>query len=264
MRVKGIVGILIRILKTRQCPPVLLLAVSFLQKMSVFVENKNEMKKLKLPSTLLEMVTNPQIPDLLNLSLRLLLNLSFDPDLRIQMTESHLVPPVAKLSSVTDDSPQRQVARCLLYQLSREERARSLISYTDAFPILVSQALNCKGEIPIELNALLINTALSRPNAELLVKHNKGKTARSLVKRALKTRDPLLLKSVRNIAYHEGSCKEAMLPFIGNFASNVKSSDETFAVECIGTLVRFSKRFSIRYDSYHMDLFNLALILFST
>ena len=150
------------------------------------------MKKHKLPSSLLEIITNPQrsSPDLVNLSLRLLLNLSFDADLRVQITESHLVPPVAKIASVTEDSPQRQVARCLLYQLSREERARSLLSYTgkthvflysrkvigkikknillDAFPILVSQALNCKGEIPIELNALLINTALSRPNAELL------------------------------------------------------------------------------------------------
>lgn len=31
-----------------------------------------------------------------------------------------------------------------------------------------------------------------------------------------------------------------MLPFIGNFASNVKSSDETFAVECIGTLANLN------------------------
>jgi len=149
---------------------VLLLAASFLQKMSVFLENKNEMKKHKLPGALLEIITNParSSPDLINLSLRLLLNLSFDADLRVQMTESHLVPPVAKIASIEQDSPQRQVGRCLLYQLSREERARSLLSYTDAFPILVGQALNCKGEIPLELNALLINTALSRPNAELL------------------------------------------------------------------------------------------------
>ena len=72
------------------------------------------------------------------------------------------------------------------------------------------------------------------------MKHNKGKTSRSLVKRALKTRDPLLLKTVRNIAFHDGSCKDAMLPFIGNFASNVKANDETFAVECIGTLANLN------------------------
>jgi hypothetical protein len=66
-----------------------------------------------------------------------------------------------------------------------------------------------------------------------LLKHNKGKTVRSLVKRALKTRDPLLMKTVRNISFHD-CCKESMLPFIGNFASNVKAKDEEFAVECIG------------------------------
>ena len=40
--------------------------------------------------------------------MRLLLNLSFDSELRIQMTDAHLVPPVAKIASTTDDSPQRQ------------------------------------------------------------------------------------------------------------------------------------------------------------
>lgn len=183
---------------------------------------------------MLPIITDPKVTDLLNLSLRLLLNLSFDGVLRQIMMDSHLVPPIAKLASSTEDSPHRQVSRCLLYQLSRDEKSRSLLSYTDAFPILVSQALNCQDKIPVELTALLINTALSRANAQLLVRHNKGKTARSLVKRALKTRDPLLMKSVRNIAYHDGQCKEAMLPFIGNFASNVTAQDEAFAVECIG------------------------------
>ena len=50
MRQKGIVTILVEVIRTRQSTPVLLLAVSFLQKMSVFLENKNEMKKQKLPT----------------------------------------------------------------------------------------------------------------------------------------------------------------------------------------------------------------------
>ena len=82
----------------------------------------------------------------------------------------------------------------------------------------VSQALNCPQKIPLELSALLINTALSRANAHLLTKHNKGKTLRSLVKRALKSRDALLMKAVRNVAYHEGPSKEALLPFIGRIS----------------------------------------------
>ena len=57
---------------------------------------------------LLNLINNPSLPDLLNLCMRLLLNLSFDSELRIQMTDAHLVPPVAKIASTTDDSPQRQ------------------------------------------------------------------------------------------------------------------------------------------------------------
>ena len=52
------------------------------------------------------------------------------------MTDSHLVAPVAKLASANQDSPQRQVSRCLLYQLSRDEKARGLLAYTEAFPLL--------------------------------------------------------------------------------------------------------------------------------
>lgn len=189
---------------------------------------------------MLPLITDPKVSDLLNLSLRLLLNLSFDGGLRQIMTDSHLVAPVAKLASANQDSPQRQVSRCLLYQLSRDEKARSLLAYTEAFPLLVSQALNCPQKIPLELSALLINTALSRANAHLLTKHNKGKTLRSLVKRALKSRDALLMKAVRNVAYHEGPSKEALLPFIGKLAENVTAQDEAFAVECIGTLANLN------------------------
>ena len=87
---------------------------------------------------MLPLITDPKVSDLLNLSLRLLLNLSFDGGLRQIMTDSHLVAPVAKLASANQDSPQRQVSRCLLYQLSRDEKARSLLAYTEAFPLLGS------------------------------------------------------------------------------------------------------------------------------
>ena len=183
---------------------------------------------------MLPLLTDPKASELLNLSLRLLLNLSFDPGLRGMMLDSHLLAPVSKLASGSADSPSRQVSRCLLYQLSRDEKARNLLSYTDAFPLLVSQSLSSSAPIPLELNALLINTALSKSNALLLLRHNKGKTLRSLVKRALKTRDPLLMKSVRNLADHPGESKEALIPFIGKFAQNCTAQDQAFAVECIG------------------------------
>ena len=128
----------------------------------------------------------------------------------------------------------------------------------------MTQVLNDRGEVPLELSALLINCALSPANAELLLKHNKGKTLKSLIKRGLKTKDALILKvrqqsqtisfqicpvysglklflqAIRNLSIHETGCKEAMLPYIGNIASNCQSTDESFAIECIGTLANLN------------------------
>ena len=81
----------VEIIRTRQSTPVLLLAVSFLQKMSVFLENKNEMKKQRLPTVLLNLINNPSLPDLLNLCMRLLLNLSFDSEDRIAKTSGYRI-----------------------------------------------------------------------------------------------------------------------------------------------------------------------------
>ncbi|CAG5112727.1 Oidioi.mRNA.OKI2018_I69.chr2.g6908.t1.cds [Oikopleura dioica] len=240
MRIKGIIKTLVEVIITRQAEPVLILALSMLQRMSVFKENKDEMKKQKVAGAVLPIVSDPKANDTLNLTLRLLMNLSFDKVIRAQIAASHLIPPIAKLASAIETTPQRQVARCLLYQISKDEKPRNQLSYTDAFPLLVTQVLNDRGEVPLELSALLINCALSPANAELLLKHNKGKTLKSLIKRGLKTKDALILKAIRNLSIHETGCKEAMLPYIGNIASNCQSTDESFAIECIGTLANLN------------------------
>jgi hypothetical protein len=49
-----------------------------------------------------------------------------------------------------------------------------------------------------------------------------------------------LIQAVRNLSIHETGCKEAMLPYIGNIASNCQSKDDSFAIECIGTLANLN------------------------
>jgi hypothetical protein len=91
--------------------------------------------------------------------------------------------------------PQRVIFKNSLPKLvCKDEKPRNQLSYTDAFPLLVTQVLNDRGEVPLELSALLINCALSAANAELLLKHNKGKTLKSLIKRGLKMKDALIMK----------------------------------------------------------------------
>ena len=47
MKNKGIVGLLIKALETRTNADLILLVISFLKKLSIFLENKNEMVRIK-------------------------------------------------------------------------------------------------------------------------------------------------------------------------------------------------------------------------
>lgn len=66
--------------------------------------------------------------------------------------------------------------------------------------------LECKSErVDIELIALCINLASNKRNAQLICE---GNGLRLLMRRALKYKDPLLMKMIRNISQHEGTTKK--------------------------------------------------------
>ena len=66
--------------------------------------------------------------------------------------------------------------------------------------------LECKSErVDIELIALCINLACNKRNAQLICE---GNGLRLLMRRALKHKDPLLMKMIRNISQHEGATKK--------------------------------------------------------
>ncbi|CAF4409828.1 unnamed protein product, partial [Adineta steineri] len=66
-------------------------------------------------------------PDLLNIILRLLLNLSFDRDIRAQIVRIGLLP---KLVDLIEDDNQRLICLCLLYHLSMDDRTKAYFTYT--------------------------------------------------------------------------------------------------------------------------------------
>lgn len=81
-------------------------------------------------------------PDLLNITLRLLLNLSFDRDIRSQVVRIGLLPKLVDLIGKTqrsfekfsmisiDDENQRLISLCLLYHLSMDDRTKAYFTYT--------------------------------------------------------------------------------------------------------------------------------------
>ena len=70
--------------------------------------------------------------------------------------------------------------------------------------------------VDIELIALCINLASNKRNAQLICE---GNGLRLLMRRALKYKDPLLMKMIRNISQHEGTTKKDFMVFNSIFLS---------------------------------------------
>ncbi|XP_056149265.1 kinesin-associated protein 3-like isoform X2 [Lampris incognitus] len=234
MRNKNIVSLLVKVLE-RDDEELLVLVVSFLKKLSIFLENKNDMAEVDTVERLARLVPCDH-DDLLNLTLRLLLNLSFDSGLRAKMVEVGLLP---KLTALLGDANNRQVVICTLYHISVDERFRVMLAYTDCIPQLM-QMLYEHGEEKInpELISLCINLAANKRNAQLMCE---GNGLKMLMKRALKLKDCLLMKMIRNISQHDGPTKQLFVDYVGDLAAQISAEEEEeFVLECLGTLANLT------------------------
>ena len=189
---KGLVESLLNMLN-RTYGELLILLITFLKKLSIFEENKTLFKSLKCVPKLARFIPCTSQP-LTNMSLRLLFNLSFDEELRDQMMCNGLVP---KLVDLLKTPAFRSRTLKLLYHLSIDDRCKSMFSYTDGVPLLMGMVINFPQDtLAKELAALVINISHSPKNCELMVQ-NHG--LNHLMDRLGSTRDPLLIKIIRNI-----------------------------------------------------------------
>ncbi|KAM9720043.1 kinesin-associated protein 3-like [Menidia menidia] len=235
MRNKNIVGLLVRVLE-RDDEELLVLVVSFLKKLSIFLENKNDMAEVEVVQSLARLVPCGH-EDLLNLTLRLLLNLSFDSGLRAKMVEAGLLP---KLTALLAEEGSRSVSLRVLYHISMDDRFRAMFVYTDCVPQLMQMLYDQPEEdLEAELISLCINLAANRKNAQLMCE---GNGLKMLMKRALKTRSCLLMKMIRNISQHEGPTKALFIDYVGDLAAEVRAGgeEEEWVLECLGTLANLT------------------------
>ncbi|KAG7487580.1 hypothetical protein MATL_G00024970 [Megalops atlanticus] len=234
MRNKNIVHMLVKTLD-RENAELLVLVVSFLKKLSIFLENKNDMAEIDTIEKLAKLVPCEH-EDLLNITLRLLLNLSFDTGLRNKMVQVGLLP---KLTTLLGNETQKQIAMCILYHISVDDRFKSMFAYTDCIPQLMKMLFECGEErIDAELISFCINLAANKRNAQLICE---GNGLKMLMKRALKLKDPLLMKMIRNISQHDGPPKHLFIDYVGDLAAQIRQDeDEEFVIECLGTLANLT------------------------
>lgn len=98
MHKKDIVGLLIGAMERHSNIDLLILIVSFLQKLSIFVENKNAMASKGIIEKLAPLLDSPNA-DLVNVTLKLLFNLTFDTKLRNKMVKINLLPKFIQFTS---------------------------------------------------------------------------------------------------------------------------------------------------------------------
>uniref|UniRef100_A0A7N8YB68 Kinesin-associated protein 3a n=1 Tax=Mastacembelus armatus TaxID=205130 RepID=A0A7N8YB68_9TELE len=230
MRNRNIVHMLVRLLD-REDGDLLLMVVSFLKKLSIFLENKNDMAETLAVEKLAQLVPCEH-EELLSTTLRLLLNLSFDTSLRSQMVRASFVP---KLSSLLGKSARM----CILYHISMDDRFKSMFADTDCIPQLMKMVFD-RGEekIDVELISLCINLAANKSNAQVMCE---GTGLKMLMKRAVKLKDVLVMKMIRNLSQHNGPTKSLFLDHVGDLAAQISEQEaEEFVIECLGTLANLT------------------------
>lgn len=231
----------------RVTPELVILALSFLKKLSIFEENKDTMVELALVEKLVRYVRCSH-DKTVQTALKLLFNLSFDPALRELLVKNSLIP---KLVELLKKPPFRALSLRILYHLSMDDRCKSMFTYTEAIPIVMQLVINFpQNMVAKELAALAVNLSHNGRNAELMCQ-NRGLEA--LVTRVLRTRDPLLMKVVRNISLWSYALQEDLVsdkmykyrgmwaPFVVSFIEVCLSSDNhDFSIEVLGTLANLT------------------------
>ncbi len=211
----------------------LILSVTYLKKLSIYKENKEEMIESGIVERLSKLVTAKN-DALVMQTLRLLHNLSFDERLRGEMARNSLIPQL--VGHMKNPKYETQVLG-LLYHMSIEDTNKSMFSYTDALDIVYERLLKVEdARSRPELIALAVNLSQNHRNAEVMAQ---GGRLERLVRHTLQTEDELLMKIVRNISQHEDlELKGLFKPFVAEFAAAVQEPHLTadFALELLGTL----------------------------
>ena len=149
----------------RTSAELLILAVTFLKKLSIFQESKDKMMETDIVARLVRFIpcNNER---LMKLTLRLLWNLSFDRTLRKQMIQARLIPELVKLLTFTQF---RAIGIKLLYHMSMDEQGNSEFTFTQAIPLLMQLIINWpQRTLAPELGALAVNVSHNSRNCESL------------------------------------------------------------------------------------------------
>lgn len=136
MKKLGIINLLIPMLD-RYNPDLVLVVLTFLFKMSIIGENKDQMIEAGIIEKINKFLSCDNEMHL-TLTLRILFNLSFDQDARNLMDKCGMTSKFVKFLEVPS---LRKVTLSLLYHLSLEDKIKSNFKFTDCVPLVSLNSL---------------------------------------------------------------------------------------------------------------------------
>ncbi|XP_065362769.1 kinesin-associated protein 3 isoform X1 [Calliphora vicina] len=233
MRRKNIVKMLIKALD-RQNIDLLMLVTTFLKKLSIVGDNKDDMSELNIVSKLPRLFQSGHT-DLVQVTLKLVFNLSFDGQIRRKMIVAGYLP---LLVMFINDEKHHGIVVKILYHMSLDDKVKAMFTHTECVQMATDAIiLNLNSKVDLDLISLCINLSLNRRNAQIMVEGNR---LHSLMDRAFKYQDSLLMKLLRNLSQHE-SLQPLFIDYVGDLARILTiCDDESFIVECLGILGNLS------------------------
>ncbi|XP_036317889.1 kinesin-associated protein 3, partial [Rhagoletis pomonella] len=233
MRRKHIVKMLVKTLD-RQNIDLLMLVTTFLKKLSIVRDNKDDMGEFNIIAKLPRLFQSGHT-DLAQVTLKLVFNLSFDGALRRKMVGAGYLP---KLVMFINDEKHHAIAMKILYHMSLDDWVKSLFTHTECVQMATDAIiLNLNNKVDLDLIALCINLSLNKRNAQIMVEGNR---LHDLMDRAFKYQDSLLMKLLRNLSQQE-ALQPKFIDYVGDLARILTiCDDEAFVVECLGILGNLS------------------------
>ncbi|XP_039959775.1 kinesin-associated protein 3 isoform X1 [Bactrocera neohumeralis] len=233
MRRKHIVKMLVKTLD-RQNIDLLMLVTTFLKKLSIVRDNKDDMGEFNVIAKLPRLFQSGHT-DLAQVTLKLVFNLSFDGVLRRKMVGAGYLP---KLVMFINDEKHHGIAMKILYHMSLDDWVKGLFTHTECVQMATDAIiLNLNSKVDLDLIALCINLSLNKRNAQIMVEGNR---LHDLMDRAFKYQDSLLMKLLRNLSQHE-MLQPKFIDYVGDLARILTiCEDESFVVECLGILGNLS------------------------
>jgi hypothetical protein len=123
----------------------------------------------------------------------------------------------------------------LLYQISMDDKCKSMFTYTDCIPMVVNMVTNFPEKLVEKtLIALAVNLAANARNAEAMAQ---GDNLNAFLNRLFQSKDPLLAKMLRNLSQHDGAVKLRFAEYVGDLAALARQTQNAdLLVELLGIL----------------------------